>query len=88
MKRIGVLTLYYNNYNLGGLLQAYALQRKLQLSGFKAEQISFDFSWHYGKGGKLKMLFKEFRNFLGMTKKKKLKINFGKGFKNLMILCT
>lgn len=76
MKRIGVLTLYYNNYNLGGLLQAYALQRKLQLSGFKAEQISFDFSWHYGKGGKLKMLFKEFRNFLGMTKKKKVEDKF------------
>ena len=62
MKKIGVLTLYYNNYNLGGLLQAYALQKFLQSSDFETEQISFDFSWHYGNGGKAKILFKEFRN--------------------------
>lgn len=76
MKRIGVLTLYYNNYNLGGLLQAYALQKFLQLSGFDAEQISFDFSWHYGNGGKAKILFKEVRNFLGLKKKKNVEDKF------------
>lgn len=76
MKRIGVLTLYYNNYNLGGLLQAYALQKFLQLSGFETEQISFDFAWHYGNGGKAKVLFKEFRNFFGLNKKKNVEDKF------------
>lgn len=82
MKRIGVLTLYYNNYNLGGLLQAYALQKFLQLSGFEAEQISFDFAWHYGNGGKGRMLLKEFRNFLGSTKKKKIEYKFQRRIQN------
>lgn len=76
MKKIGVLTLYYNNYNLGGLLQAYALQKFLQSSDFETEQISFDFSWHYGNGGKVKILFKEFRNFLGLAKKKNVEEKF------------
>ncbi len=29
---IGIITLYYNNYNIGGLLQAYALQRHLKIT--------------------------------------------------------
>lgn len=28
-KEIAILTLYYKNYNYGGQLQAYALQKKL-----------------------------------------------------------
>lgn len=42
MDKIGILTLYYNNYNYGGLLQAYALSTALQNIGFDAEQICFD----------------------------------------------
>ena len=44
MVKIGVLSLYYNNYNYGGLLQAYALIYELKKLGFDAEQISFDLS--------------------------------------------
>lgn len=76
MKKIGVLTLYYNNFNMGGLLQAYALQKILELTGFDTEQISFDFTWHYGNGGKVKKLLKEFRNFLGITSEKKVDNDF------------
>lgn len=76
MKKIGILTLYYNNFNMGGLLQAYALQKTLELAGFDTEQISFDFTWHYGKGGKAKKLLKEFRNFLGITSEKKIDDDF------------
>lgn len=42
MKKVGIVTLYYKNYNFGGLLQAYALPKIIRKQ-FKidAEQISF-----------------------------------------------
>lgn len=43
MKRIGILTVYYKNYNFGGQLQAYALQSFLSQCGYDAEQIQFDY---------------------------------------------
>jgi len=43
MKKVGMITLYYNNINYGGLLQAYALTRYICSLGFDAEQISTDF---------------------------------------------
>lgn len=41
MNKIAILTLYYHNYNYGGLLQAYALQKVLSELGYQAEQISY-----------------------------------------------
>lgn len=41
---VGIITLYYKNYNLGGLLQAYALQRSVQNLSVDCEQICI---WHY-----------------------------------------
>lgn len=41
-KKIGILTLYHNNYNFGGLLQAYALQKVIAAMGYDAEQICYD----------------------------------------------
>lgn len=43
-KRIGILTMYYNSANYGGLLQAYALTRYLNDNGYDAKQITYDFS--------------------------------------------
>ena len=43
---IGIITLYYNNYNIGGLLQAYALQKTLEDNGIESEQLLV---WHYKK---------------------------------------
>lgn len=40
-KRIGILTHYYGSNNYGGILQAYALCRKLNLMGYSAEQICY-----------------------------------------------
>lgn len=40
-KRIGIVTHYYGSNNYGGVLQAYALCRKLNLMGFCAEQICY-----------------------------------------------
>lgn len=41
MKKIAILTLYYHNYNYGGILQAYALQKVIEKMGFSSEQISY-----------------------------------------------
>lgn len=44
--KIGILTLYHDNYNFGGLLQAYALQFYISSLSEKyiVEQIDFDYS--------------------------------------------
>lgn len=39
MKKVGIVSLYYGNYNYGGLLQAYALVKSIVKIGFDAEQI-------------------------------------------------
>lgn len=44
MNKIGILTLYKNNKNFGGLLQAYALQKVLADNGIPCEQISYTLS--------------------------------------------
>lgn len=41
MKRVGIITLYYKNYNYGGQLGAYALQKAIAKLGFYCEQITF-----------------------------------------------
>ena len=44
MKKVGIITYYYHSNNYGGNLQSYALASYInKLSGFKAEQICFDF---------------------------------------------
>lgn len=39
--KIGIITLYYRSTNYGGNLQAYALEKYLNKSGYNAEQISY-----------------------------------------------
>lgn len=55
MKKIGILTLYYKNYNYGGLLQAYALRQVVENLGYDCEQISFV----RNKDGKLLRILRE-----------------------------
>lgn len=42
MKKIGIITMYYNNFNYGGILQAFALCKKINDMGYHCEQISFE----------------------------------------------
>ena len=42
MVRVGIISLYYNNSNYGGLLQAYALCKVLEKSGHDCKQISYE----------------------------------------------
>ena len=54
MKRIGILTLYYQNYNYGGLLQAYALQHTIEGIGGRALQISYALETGYPRYSQIK----------------------------------
>lgn len=48
MKKVGILTHYYNSFNYGGVLQACALQYIISKKNFDCQQICFDFG-----GGKV-----------------------------------
>lgn len=41
MKKIGIITLYYNNDNYGGIAQAYALNKYIENLGYDSELISY-----------------------------------------------
>lgn len=41
MKKVGIITMYYDSNNYGGVLQAYALQKIIEKLGYDCEQISF-----------------------------------------------
>ena len=58
--KIGIITFYKGNHNYGGILQAYALQKFLEQSGYDAMQICLDYtdSNSLSKGQKLVKLIK------------------------------
>ena len=81
MKKAGILTLYYKNYNFGGLLQAYALQKVLNDKfEIDAEQIRYSFyveDKSIGKGENIHLkenniIYKIGIDFFTQMKKKKI----------------
>lgn len=42
-KDVGIITLYHNSNNYGGILQAYALQKIIEQKGLNSEIIDYDF---------------------------------------------
>ena len=42
MKKIGIVTLYHKNYNYGGQLQAYAMQKIFTTDNTEAKLITFE----------------------------------------------
>lgn len=58
-KKVAILTLYYQSYNYGGLLQAYALQKVLTKMGYQAEQISYILASGYRNWNPLKTKIKK-----------------------------
>ena len=62
---IGIITLYYKNYNIGGLLQAYALQQVLKNENIECEQICV---WHYKKDENISILKKVISKFKRIIK--------------------
>ena len=61
MKKIGILTYYYNSINYGGVLQAYALVKQLEMCGLDAKQISFDYTKQKSNKNKQLNIKKYFR---------------------------
>lgn len=61
--KIGILTLYYKNYNYGGLLQAYALQRILQRYDADCEQICIDIQFERTDSKEKKSICYRIRKF-------------------------
>lgn len=41
LKKVGIITVYYKNYNYGGQLGAYALQKAIAKLGYDCDQITF-----------------------------------------------
>ena len=58
-KTIAILTLYYRNYNYGGLLQAYALQKAIAKLGYQAKQISYRLESGYNDWNPIKASIKK-----------------------------
>ena len=58
-KTIAILTLYYRNYNYGGLLQAYALQKAIVKLGYQAKQISYRLESGYNDWNPIKASIKK-----------------------------
>ena len=50
-KKVAVISSYYQNWNMGGLLQAYALNRAIRDLGYDAEHIRFCFTEPAGSNG-------------------------------------
>lgn len=75
--RIGILTLYYNNLNMGGLLQAYALQKKVKSFGVDVEQISYNYLAKYSIADTIHKPYDKMRNknINKISKKIKNKVN-------------
>ena len=72
MKRIGIITQYYNSSNFGGLLQAYALCEYLRSTGYEPKQIMYNqyLDWkdltrrNKNRNDCIDYIIKKFKNFL------------------------
>lgn len=69
MKKVGICTLYHENKNFGGVLQAYALTRVIKKLGYDAEQIRIKRVY---QSGRRKRKFMEYFNIRKIYLKLKL----------------
>lgn len=69
MKRVGIITHYYNSRNYGGVLQAYALCRVLRDQGYDCEQICYDSSAGHHTKKTVKMRIADFLSTLLFKRK-------------------
>ena len=58
MKKIGIITMYYQNFNYGGQLQAYALQKAVEKLGVNCDQICVNYSTTNSAKRKIKSYIK------------------------------
>lgn len=96
--KIGIITIYYRNFNYGGLLQSYALTEFLnQQDGFQAEQISysppprkksFHENWDLIKGFSITSLFEKLGIKLDILARTILKPDISNKFVKRKQLCN
>lgn len=78
MKKILILTLFYQNYNYGGILQAYALYHRLEQMGFECEELNYSQSVSgiiqkvWKRGFRIIEIAKDPRYFLEQKKKSQI----------------
>lgn len=85
---IGILTLYKNSKNFGGLLQAYALQTTLSELGAESEQISYipsptPFKQKWKNAAERRTVGRNFKKLVQLIYKRLLALVFGRWCKNL-----
>lgn len=77
MIRVGIITLYYNNPNYGGVLQAYALRKVIEELGYDCKQISYDSYYQSIR-----------RKISAVIKKEVKKIVYGKWYSRYLKRCN
>lgn len=85
---IGILTLYKNNNNFGGLLQAYALQAAINEIGLECEQVSYKLSptplmHRLKKGAEQQPAYRNLIKFVQMACKRIPDLLFGRWSRKL-----
>lgn len=58
--KIGIISMFYNSTNYGGILQSYALVRYLEINGYKAEQICYNLYSIYSLKKRMKIYIKKY----------------------------
>ena len=63
--KIGIISMFYNSTNYGGILQAYALVKYLEKNGYNAEQICYDLYCVFPMSTRLKIMIKKYLLVIG-----------------------
>lgn len=88
MKKIGIITLYYNNNNYGGIAQAYALQKFISNNGYTCELITYKkekSKINYSKNNSLKFFTKRCFNKTKNLIISKIETNKRKEFSQVLL---
>lgn len=70
--KIGILSMFYNSTNYGGILQAYALIRYLKINGYRAEQICYNLYSAYSLNKRIKIIIKKYLQIISNPRNIKL----------------
>lgn len=88
--KVGIVTMFYNSSNYGGILQAYALTKAINKYGMEAEQINYNHFTAFSVKRRMKMKMikyvsliknpKHFKLFLKILKRSKIIADASAGF--------
>lgn len=64
--KVGIITMFYNSCNYGGILQAYALSKVVEKIGLKSEHICYELTSAYPQMRRLKIFIKKIISLIMM----------------------